>query len=109
MDIQGQLKIGVPDDSETMEREWGLSYMAAFKGKQLAQQIFIIQDYLIDIKKEIESRRERGRLRAEMLMVQARGEQLLPYIQAAEMAREKNLLVEIGQNQLPLVTDIHNG
>ncbi len=44
-----------------------------------------------------------------MLIVQQIGEQLLPYIQAGEMALEETMVVEIGREQAFSLTDLING
>lgn len=109
MDIQGPLKIGVLDDPEKMGWELHLSFTDEFKAMSLESQGQSFRDYLAGLEREIAARDEHDRNRAGMLIVQQIGEQLLPHVQAGEIAMEETMIVEIGQNQAVSLTELLNG
>lgn len=108
MDIQGPIKIGVVNDPETMGWELQMKFSDGFKAAELAEQGKIFTTYLAELGQEIGSRDEADQDRAGMLIVQQIGEQLLPYIQAGEMALEETMIVEIAQSQAFSLTDLLN-
>ncbi len=109
MDIQGPIKIGVVNDPETTGWELHMNFSDDFKSADLAQQGQIFMDYLTTLGREISAREDDDQNRVGMLIVQQIGEQLLPYIQAGEMALEETMVVEIGREQAFSLTDLING
>lgn len=109
MDIKGPIKIGVLNDPETTGWELHLNFTDEFKSADLAQQGQIFAAYLNDLVLEINARAEDDRNRAGMIIVHQIGEQLLPYIQAGDMALEETMIVEIGREQAFSLTDLING
>ena len=86
-----------------------MNFTDDFKSADLAQQGQIFAAYLAGLLQEINTRGEDDGDRAGMLIVQQIGEQLLPYIQAGEMALEETMTVEIGREQAFSLTDLING
>lgn len=109
MDIQGPIKIGVVNDPETTGWELHMNFTDDFKSADLPQQGQIFTAYLAGLVHEINAREEGDGDRAGMLIVQQIGEQLLPHIQAGEIALEETLMVEIGREQAFSLTDLING
>lgn len=109
MDIQGPIKIGVVDDPETSGWELHMNFTDDFKSADLAQQGQIFAAYLAELLQEISAREEGDGDRAGMLIVQQIGEQLLPHLQAGEIALEETLVVEIGREQAFSLSDLIHG
>lgn len=109
MDIQGPIKIGVLNDPETTGWELQMNFSDDFKSADLERQGQIFAAYLADLVQEINARGEDDGDRAGMLIVQQIGEQLLPHIQAGEMALEETMMVEIGREQAFSLSDLING
>ena len=109
MEIQGPIKIGVLDNPETTGWELHLDFTDEFKKLDLTQQGQVFQGYISELAQEVTSRDEADRNRAGMLIVQQICEQLLPYIQAGEMALEETIMVEIAQSQAISLTALLNG
>lgn len=86
-----------------------MSFRDDFKSADLGEQGRVFADYLAELEREISARKEDDHDRAGMLIVQQIGEQLLPYIQAGEIALEETMVVEIGQTQAFSLTDLING
>ena len=109
MDIQGPIKIGVLNDPETTGWELQMNFTDDFKSADLEQQGQIFAAYLAELAQEINAREADDANRAGMLIVQQIGEQLLPHIQAGEIALEETMIVEIGREQAFSLTDLING
>jgi hypothetical protein len=109
VDIQGPIKIGVLNDPETTGWELQMNFSDDFKSADLERQGQIFAAYLADLVQEINARGEDDGDRAGMLIVQQIGEQLLPHIQAGEMALEETMMVEIGREQAFSLSDLING
>jgi hypothetical protein len=109
VDIQGPIKIGVLNDPETTGWELQMNFSDDFKSADLERQGQIFAAYLADLVQEINARGEEDGDRAGMLIVQQIGEQLLPHIQAGEMALEETMMVEIGREQAFSLSDLING
>ena len=99
MEIQGPIKIGVVNDPETTGWELHIDFTDDFKSAELTQQGLVFAASLAELAQEINTGQADDRNRAGMLIVQQIGEQLLPYVQAGEMALEETMMVEIGQSQ----------
>jgi len=109
VDIQGPIKIGVVNDPETTGWELQMNFTDDFKSADLEQQGKVFAAYLADLAQEINGREADDANRAGMLIVQQIGEQLLPHIQAGEIALEETMIVEIGREQAFSLTDLING
>ena len=109
MDIQGPIKIGVLSDPETAGWELQMKFTDDFKSADLEQQGRIFAAYLGELAREINGQDADDANRAGMLIVQQIGEQLLPHIQAGEIALEETMIVEIGREQAFSLTDLING
>ena len=109
VEIQGPIKIGVLNDPETAGWELQMNFTDDFKSADLEQQGQIFAAYLADLAREINGGDADDANRAGMLIVQQIGEQLLPHIQAGEIALEETMIVEIGREQAFSLTDLING
>lgn len=108
MDIAGPVKIGVLDKADGQGRELHFDFRPEYRALGLQEQARQMGEYLQSLASEIASRKPEDPNRAGMLIVQQVLEQMLPYIQAGEMAMNDTIIVEIEQSPSISLVDLLN-
>ena len=110
MDINGPLKISVIDTTaEKPGWELLIQFRDDFKAADLDTQGRLFEDYIQELKHNIDSLPPGDRNRDGMAIVYQLCSQILPYIKEGQIALEETLMVEIGQSQATSITDFLNG
>jgi len=95
--IEGPLKIGVVDRTDTPGRELHFSFTPEFRRLEPAAQGEEMRSYLAGLSEQIQSiADETDPNRQGMLIVLQVAEQLLPHIETGDMAMEETIVVEMG-------------
>jgi hypothetical protein len=96
MEIAGPLKFAVLQQPDVSRYELHLTFTQEFRSLDLSRQAAAFRDYVRTLGATIHSLSAADHNRAGMLIAQQLAEQLLPHIEAGEMALEDVLVVEIG-------------
>lgn len=94
--IHGPLTIGVLPHTHRQGYELHLSFTQDFRRMNLSDQGRVLGEYLAQLNEAIPNLAEDDRNRAGMLIVQQLVEQLLPHVEAGELALEDSIVVQIG-------------
>jgi hypothetical protein len=95
--IEGPLKVGVLDRTDAPGRELHFTFTPEFRHLDPSAQGAEMRRYLAQLAEQIQSiADESDANRQGMLIVMQVAEQLLPHIEAGEMAMEETIVVEMG-------------
>jgi hypothetical protein len=98
--IEGPLKIGVLDRTDSPGRELHFTFTPEFRHLEPSAQGEEMRRYLTRLAEQIQSiADESDPNRQGMLIVLQVAEQLLPHVEAGEMAMEETIVVEMGAEE----------
>jgi hypothetical protein len=109
MEINGPLKIAVVDEPDQPGWQLVVSFTDDFKSTGLEEQGRRFSAYRQELVEGIASLPPGDRNRDGMAIVLQLVSELLPHIQAGELALEEAIVVQIGQSQAVSITDFLNG
>jgi len=98
MEIKGPLKIRVVENPEAADWELLVDFRDEFRQLELAEQSMQFRLYLQDLHQSLAATELDGANRQGILLVQQLVEQLLPYIEAGELALHETIAVQIAQS-----------
>jgi hypothetical protein len=94
------MNITVADPADGQGKVLLLAFQPEFQALEVADQGARFREYLGGLAQEIAAiRDENDRNRAGMLIIQQIGEELLPHIEAGELALEESIIIQIRQEQ----------
>jgi hypothetical protein len=96
MEIAGPIRFGVLQHPDRPGYDLHMTFTAEFRALDLAGQGASLRNYLGNLNRIIPGLPPDDRNRAGMLIVQQLVEEMLPHIEAGEMALEETVVVEIG-------------
>ena len=108
MVIEGPMSITVADPADGQGKVLVLAFRPEFQALEMAEQGARFREYLENLAREIAAiPDESDRNRAGMLIIQQIGEELLPHIEAGELALEESIIIQIRQEgQAVALTDL---
>ena len=110
MDIDGPIRISVLDRPNDGGRELHFTFIDSFQQATLEQQAADFRAYLAELSLGVAELPEDDRDRQGMMLVQQVCEQMLPYIEAGEMALSETIVVALTPEQSNFrVTDLLGG
>lgn len=105
-EINGPLKIGVLETAGQAGWELHIDFRPEFRGLRLDEQGRAFRRYLTELASGIAALAESDRNRQGMMLVQQIAEQLLPHVEAGELALNETIVVEISQAPVASLRDL---
>lgn len=100
MVIEGPMSITVADPADGQGKVLVLAFHPEFQALAITDQVTRFREYLETLAREIAAiQDENDRNRAGMLIIQQIGAELLPHIEAGELALEESIIIQIRQDQ----------
>lgn len=106
MEITGPLTIGIAESSAGTGHEIHIDFKPDFRVLDIAHQGEVFKSYLDDLNRAIEARPDDDPNRSGMLLIHQISEQLLPHVENGDLALSDTIVVEVGQTQGVVLTDL---
>jgi len=108
MEIQGPFTIAVNDNSETGLRELHMGFKPAFQQQDLQSRITAVNNYLLDLQKNIETEIDANNQQG-MITIMQISQELLPHLESDEIPLDETIVIEIGPIQTSPFDDLLAG